>query len=36
MTKKYVENRLAKIGVPSAYIAVTAIIVTLICSQLGV
>jgi hypothetical protein len=35
MTKN-VENRLAKIGVPSAYIGITALIVTLICSQLGV
>jgi len=33
---KHVENRLAKIGVPSAYIGITALIVTLICSQLGV
>jgi len=33
---KHVENRLAKIGVPSEYIGITALIVTLICSQLGV
>ena len=35
MTKN-VENRLAKIGVPSAYIGITALVVTLICSQMGV
>jgi hypothetical protein len=33
---KHVENRLKKIGVPSTYIGITALIVTLICSQLGV
>jgi len=35
MTKN-VENKLAKIGVPASYVGITALIVTLICSQLGV
>ncbi len=35
MTKK-IESKLAKIGVPSAYIGITALVVTLLCSQLGV
>jgi len=35
MTKN-VENKLAKIGVPVSYIGITALVVTLICSQLGV
>jgi len=33
---KNTENKLAKMGVPAAYISVTAIIVTLICNTLGV
>jgi len=35
MTKK-IESKLAKIGVPSAYIGITALVITLLCSQLGV
>ena len=35
MTKK-TESKLAKIGVPASYVGITALIVTLICSQLGV
>jgi len=35
MTKN-VENRLAKIGVPTAYISITALVVTLVCNTLGV
>jgi len=35
MTKN-VENRLKKIGIPVSYITVTAIIISLVCSQLGV
>jgi len=35
MTKK-IESKLAKIGIPSAYIGITVLVVTLICSQLGV
>jgi len=35
MTKN-TENKLAKIGVPTAYIGITALVVTLICNTLGV
>ena len=36
MTKKNVEGKLAKIGVPASYVGVTALIVSLVCSQMGV
>jgi len=36
MTKKNVESKLAKIGVPASYVGVTALIVSLVCSQMGV
>ncbi len=35
MVKK-IENKLAKIGVPTAYISITALVVTLVCNTLGV
>ena len=35
MTKKNVESKLAKIGVPASYIGVTALLVSLVCSQMG-
>ena len=35
MTKK-TESRLAKIGIPASYVGVTALLVSLVCSQLGV
>lgn len=35
MTKK-TENKLTKIGIPSAYIGITALVVSLICQNLGV
>jgi len=35
MTKN-VQGKLTKIGVPASYVGITALIVTLICSQLGV
>jgi len=34
--KKKIENKLAKIGLPSAYVTITALVVTLICNTLGV
>jgi hypothetical protein len=36
MTKKNVESKLAKIGVPASYVGVTALLVSLVCSQMGV
>ena len=36
MTKKNVESKLAKIGVPASYVGVTALIVSFVCSQMGV
>ena len=36
MTKKNVESKLAKIGVPASYVGITALIVSLVCSQMGV
>jgi hypothetical protein len=35
MTKKNVESKLAKIGVPASYVGVTALLVSLVCSQMG-
>jgi hypothetical protein len=35
MTKK-TESRLRQLGIPASYVGVTALIVTIICSQLGV
>ena len=35
MTKKNVESKLAKIGVPASYVGITALIVSLVCSQMG-
>jgi len=35
MTKK-TENRLRKLGIPVSYVGVTAIIITIFASQLGV
>jgi hypothetical protein len=36
MTNKKIESKLAKIGVPASYCGVSALIVWLFCSQLGV
>ena len=36
MTKKSVEGKLAKIGVPATYCGITALVITLLASQLGV
>ena len=36
MTKKKVESKLRKLGIPASYVGVTAIIITIIASQLGV
>jgi len=36
MKQQKTENNLKKIGVPSAYVGVTALIVTLLCNNLGV
>ena len=35
MTKK-IESKLRKLGIPASYCAVTAIIITILASQLGV
>ena len=35
MTNKKIESRLAKIGVPVSYIGITALVVSLVCSQMG-
>lgn len=35
MTKKNVESKLAKIGVPASYVGVTALLVSLVCSHMG-
>ena len=34
MTKK-TENRLRQLGIPASYVGVTALIVTIMCSQFG-
>jgi len=36
MTKKQIESKLKKLGIPASYVGVTAIIITIIVSQLGV
>ena len=36
MKQQKTENNLKKIGVPVAYVSVTAFIVTLLCNNLGV
>jgi len=36
MTKKQIESKLRKLGIPASYVGVTAIIITIIVSQLGV
>jgi len=35
MTNKKIESKLAKIGLPASYIGVTALLVSLVCSQMG-
>ena len=32
---KKIESKLAKIGVPASYVGVTALLVSLVCSQMG-
>ena len=34
MTKK-VESKIAKIGIPASYVGITALVVSLICQNLG-
>ena len=36
MTNKKIESKLRKLGIPASYVGVTAIIITIIVSQLGV
>ena len=36
MTKKHVESKLRKIGIPASYVAATAILISIIATQLGV
>ena len=36
MTNKKIESKLAKIGVPASYVGVTAILITIFATQLGV
>ena len=35
MTKQKIESKLAKIGVPASYVGVTALLVSLVCNQMG-
>jgi len=36
MTKRKIETKLAKIGIPATYCGITALVITLLASQLGV
>ncbi len=36
MTKQKIESKLAKIGIPATYCGITALVITLLASQLGV
>jgi len=36
MTKKNVESKLARLGIPATYCGITAIVITLLASELGV
>ena len=36
MTKRKIESKLAKLGIPATYCGITALIVTIIVSELGV
>jgi len=36
MTKKNVESKLAKMGIPASYCGISGLIVWLLCSELGV
>ena len=36
MTKQKIENKLARIGIPATYCGITALVITLLASQLGV
>jgi len=36
MTKKKVESRLRKLGIPASYVGITAILISIFASQLGV
>jgi len=36
MTKKHVESRLRKLGIPASYVGITAILISIFATQLGV
>ena len=36
MTKQKIESKLAKLGIPATYCGITALVITLLASQLGV
>ena len=36
MTKRKLESKLAKIGIPATYCGITALVITLLASQIGV
>ena len=36
MTKRKIETKLAKIGIPATYCGITALVITLLANQLGV
>jgi len=36
MTKRKIESKLAKLGIPATYCGITAIVITLLASELGV
>ena len=36
MTKRKIESKLAKIGIPATYCGITALVITLLASELGV
>ena len=36
MTKKKVESKLRKIGIPASYVGITAILISIFASQMGV
>jgi len=36
MTKKKIESKLRKLGIPASYVGVTAILITIFATQLGV
>jgi len=36
MTKQKIESKLARLGIPATYCGITAIVITLLASELGV